>query len=249
MERPLCSLLVIVNKEPVYRQLLNNLKTQQGVSYELIEIDNRENQYDSARAAFNAAARDAKGEYLVFLHPDVRFLDPLSLHDIMEQVKNLGTFGVAGIAGTPEWLERDQRVILSTILHGYKMYPAGRPVDVPTPIQTLDECMFIVQADWFAQSPFSDAPGWHLYCVEHCLQAIAAGRKNYVLPARVWHLSDGKSLDWKYIPQLEILIKKYKDMTPLINTTVGKWHTRGLGYRVFRRYFMTKQWFKAKLYG
>lgn len=247
MENPLCSLLVIVNKESVFQQLLNNLQTQKDVSFELIEINNRNYQYDSARAAFNENVQRATGRYLVFLHPDICFQDEHALRDIMEHVQSLGEFGVAGIAGTPKTLVNNERVILSTILHGNEMLPAGEPLTAPAPVQTLDECMFIVDADYFRKSPFSDAPGWHLYCVEHCLQCIADGRKNYVVPARVWHHSDGKSLDWNYIPQLEILIKKYADMTPLINTTVRKWHTRGFGYRLFRKYYMFKQRLKAFL--
>ena len=109
MNVPLCSLLMIVNKEPIYQQFLANLRTQTDVSYELIEIDNRDNQYSSARAAFNDAVGRANGEYLVFLHPDIRFLDPTTLHDLMEQIKTLGDFGVAGVAGTPEYLVRMER--------------------------------------------------------------------------------------------------------------------------------------------
>lgn len=247
MNKPLCSLLLIVNKEPIYQQFLYNLTTQLDVTNELIEIDNRNNQYSSARAAFNENIHRANGEYLIFLHPDICFLDPYALRDIMTHVRSLGEFGVAGIAGTPEQLVNKERVILSNILHGYKMHPAGEIISRPTEVQTLDECMFIVKADYFRQSPFPDVAGWHLYCVEHCLQAIRDGRKNYVVPAHVWHHSAGKSLDWNYIPQLEILISKYKDMTPLINTTVRKWHTRGFCYRIFRRYYMCKQWLKSKL--
>lgn len=247
MDKPLCSLLVIVNKESVYQQLLYNLQTQQDISYELIEINNRNYQYRSARAAFNENVHRANGKYLVFMHPDICFLDSRAFRDIMDHVQALGQFGVAGIAGSPETLVQNQRVILSSILHGHKMTPAGEYVKIPAPVQTLDECMFIVDADYFRQAPLSDAPGWHLYCVEHCLQCILDGRKNFVVPAHVWHHSAGKSLDVNYIPQLELLIDKYKDHFRLINTTVRKWHTKGFGYWLFRRYYACKQRIKSKL--
>lgn len=247
MNKPLCSLLLIVNKEPIYQRFLYNLTTQLDVTNELIEIDNRNNQYSSARAAFNENIHRANGEYLIFLHPDICFLDPYALRDIMTHVRSLGEFGVAGIAGAPTQLERGQRVILSTIVHGEDKLPAGRTVEHPMEVQTLDECLFVIQKDWFREHPFSHASGWHLYCVEQCLQSIVHGRKNYVLPARVWHLSDGKSLDWKYVSQLERLIEIYGKTMPVINTTVRKWPTRGFRNRMFRHYFKLKQRIKAIL--
>lgn len=247
MDKPLCSLLVIVNKEPLFRELVADLSLQQSISYELIEIDNRNNRYSSAREAFNEAASQAQGEYLVFLHPDVRFLDSNALHDLMAQVQSLNDFGVVGVAGAPEQLENGKRVILSAIVHGEDKRPAGQIIEHPMEIQTLDECLFVIRADWFREHPFSQATGWHLYCVEQCLQSAVYGRKNYVVPARVWHLSDGKSLDWKYVSQLERLIKIYGKTIPVINTTVRKWPTRGLGNKLFRHYFKIKQRIKAIL--
>ena len=58
------SLITIVNKEPVYQEFKKNLDTQVNVDYELIKIDNYDNQFNSARAAYNDAAKKANGEYL-----------------------------------------------------------------------------------------------------------------------------------------------------------------------------------------
>lgn len=74
MTDPLYSLITIVNKEDVYQAFKAGLEKQTGVEYELIRINNENNEYNSARKAFNDAAKKAKGKYLVFLHPDIRFL-------------------------------------------------------------------------------------------------------------------------------------------------------------------------------
>lgn len=247
MDKPVCSLITIMNKAPVFQAFQENLQTQQDISYELICIDNTAGQYNAARQAYLEMAQKAKGEYLVFLHPDIRFLDPTALRDIMNCVQDLGAFGVAGVAGSPERLENKDRVILSTIVHGEAQEAAGRQVATAEQVQTLDECLFVVRRTYFLENPFSDSPGWHLYCVEHCLQCIVDGRNNYVVPARIWHLSNGKSLDYRYMLQLEQLIKKYAPQFSTINTTVKKWTTRGVIPRLYRRYYLFKQYIKGIL--
>ena len=248
MEKPVCSLITIMNKKPVFQAFQENLQTQQGISHELICIDNTAGQYIAARQAYREAAQKATGEYLVFLHPDIRFLHETALRDIISHVQGLGEFGVAGVAGCPEMLENRNRVILSTIVHGERQEAAGRQIATPTQVQTLDECLFVVRRTYFLENPFSNSPGWHLYCVEHCLQCIADGRNNYVVPACVWHLSDGKSLDYRYMLQLERLIVKYAAQFSIINTTVKRWTTCGIGPWIYRRYYLFKQYIKGILH-
>lgn len=247
MERPLCSLLLIVNKEPVYRAFLESLKTQKGVCYEVIPIWNQNGEFSGARQAFAYGLKEAKGEYLVFCHPDLEFTEEDTLANILQHTEKLGDFGVVGVAGTPEKLKNGDRVILSGIVHGAEKKSAGQKIQEPVPVQTVDECLFIIKAETLKKIPFSQRQGWHLYAVEYCLQMLLAGKKNYVVPAQLWHKSDGKSLDWHYMEQLEDVIGDYGNAFSTINTTVKKWPTRGLKNKAYRRYYLGKQWLKRKL--
>lgn len=229
MTEPTFSLITIVNKEEVYQEFKANLAEQKQVNYELIKIDNRENQYDSARAAFNLAAKKASGEYLVFLHPDIRFLDELALRDILFQIVNLGDFGVAGIAGSPYQLnEQGRNYIVTTLIQDKKREKVGEPIKRATAVQTVDECFFVMSKAFFEKHPFSDIKGWHFYSVEQCLVALINDRQNYVVPARIWHLSPGSSENTQYIKTGREIIKRYGDYFPRINTTVEKWETSGI---------------------
>lgn len=241
------SLISIKNKPNIYQEFLLNLQQQKKVDYELITIDNCNGEYNSARLAYNEAIKKASGKYIIFIHPDIRFMNSHALFDILTCIDSLSNFGVIGVAGSPTRRINGKRVILSNILHGLNQQPAGIKIEEPLQVQTLDECFFLIQASLLKQHPFSNEKGWHLYAVEYCLQAISYHKKNYVVPADILHLSDGKSLDYHYVLQLKRIIAKYKSTTKVINTTVNGWNTRGFLSRIYINYFLVKQWLKANV--
>ncbi len=61
-----------------------------------------------------------------------------------------------------------------------------------TEVQTVDECFFIMNKNIIEKMKFTSLNGWHLYAVEQCLRMTKLGKRNYVVPANLWHLSDGK---------------------------------------------------------
>ncbi|WP_191363827.1 glycosyltransferase [Limosilactobacillus oris] len=232
-KKPECSIITIVNKEKVFDQFKASLRAQENVSFELIEVKNDKQQYLSARDAYNEAAKKASGDYLIFLHPDIRFLDKLALHDILASVKNLDNLGVAGVAGTPERLRNGYFILITNIKQGLDAHHTGEMLNEPVQVQTVDECFFVMKKTTFAKSPFSDIKGWHLYAVEQCLNALIDGKNNYVVPARLWHVSDGVSEDIDYVKIGNEIVRRYGKYFPIINTTVYKWETHGI-----KKYYM-----------
>ena len=84
-----CSLITVVNNESLYHSFLNNLSAQINVKYEVIPVWNPDNKlFDSAREALGSGANKAEGKYLIFLHPDIRFLTSTALYEILEWVKS-----------------------------------------------------------------------------------------------------------------------------------------------------------------
>lgn len=235
------SLITIVNKEPVYQEFKKNLDTQVNVDYELIKIDNSDNQFNSARAAYNDAAKKANGEYLVFLHPDIRFLDKNALSDILNEIKKLPNLGVAGIAGSPQKLVNNDRQILTTIVQGADKESVGTLISKTEKVQTLDECFFVVKHEWLDKHPFTECKGWHFYAVEQSLIALLDHKDNYVVPARVWHTSAGASEDYRYVLIGRQMVKRYGEYFPSINTTVRKWDTKGIKANINSSLYLVKR--------
>ncbi|KRN58139.1 glycosyltransferase [Limosilactobacillus secaliphilus] len=226
MESNLFSLITIVNKENVYEDFKNNLRTQKGVNYELIKVNNDHNQFSSAREAYNHAFKKSHGNYVVFLHPDMRFLDKYALRDVLDQVTKLPNLGVAGISGCLFKLHHHKSTVVSTIVHGDPAHRFGQAIKQPTKVQTVDECLFVMDRDFCQQHPFSDIDGWHMYAVEQCLVALLNGKVNYVVPCRMWHRSTGFSENWQYIQTGKEIVRRYGKHFSSINTTVTTWNTR-----------------------
>lgn len=235
-----CSLITMYNDKTIAREFEENLATQQEIDYELISIDNYSREYASIREAYNEAFQKSCGEYIVFLHPDIRFLANRALADIIHRCEEIKDFGVVGIAGAAPG-KRGERVVYSSIVHGENKVNPGELICDAKEIQTVDECLFIVKREVFARIGFAKKEGFHLYAVEYCLDMILEGRTNYAVPAQVWHMSSGKSMDPSYVVQLEEVLKVYRKNFDVIYTTVKKWPTRGFWSCAYRKYYYVKR--------
>ena len=241
------TIITIANKKDILNGFKESLSTQKAISFVLKIIDNFDNKLLSAREAYNEITQECNSDLLIFMHPDIRFLDQYSLKEIIEECDKIKNFGVVGVAGSPIETVNGKRVILSNIEHGNNHTKAGISIEKPMEVQTVDECFFIVESNWFKKNMFSNTPGWHLYAVELCLDYLLKGKKNYVVPAHVWHMSDGKSLDANYIKQLKIIFSEYSNDFDYINTTVKRWKTKGLDSKVYLTYYFYKQKIKHML--
>lgn len=239
------AIFTIVNNIEIYNGFVDNLNLQKNISFQLFPIMNCHGEYISARKAYNEYAQGKDFKYYVFSHPDIRFLDEDSLHDIIDYVDSVGDFGVVGLAGATKF--QDSCRTFTTIIQGNNKAFYGFRINKPERVQTLDECFFIVEKVYFNNHFFSDVDGWHLYSVEYCLNAELNNRVNYVIPSRVWHMSDGASLDEKYMTQLNKLIADYRDKYDVIYTTVKPWRTSGLWAYLYRKYYWIKQRIKRVL--
>lgn len=239
-----CTIIVIYNDPTILDGFLTSLKTQEGVKYQLLLLDNCRDVFSGARQAYNSVLDQVEFPYVICCHPDIRFLERDALKYMIEAVEQIPSFGVVGVAGCPEGKKWE---LLSGILHGKERKQAGIPVSKATLVQTVDECFFVMEKEFLQDVRFSYLPGWHQYAVEQCLRAKEEGRDNYVIPAKLWHLSDGASLGPSYMKMLEVLIAAYPEFS-YMNTTVKQWKTKGVVSFCYRKYYLCKQWIKQKIY-
>ena len=240
------------NPEIFNENLVKSLDRQKNRDFELILVDTRKEHYSSAAAALNAGAARASGEYLVFLHHDI----VLESDDFIDELLNMidqNDFLIAGVAGAVRNGNRCVRRLRSNIFHGVgdRKRPAAStyysdPVTEPIPVETLDECCFIISAEVFRKRPFPEfSATWHLYAVEYSLWAHEQDMENPVmlLPLHLWHLSPGSSMNQNYFTALHKLHKIYRKD---IICSVGAWPAGFLRfeYRIMRRRIhLVKLWF------
>ena len=209
------------NKEILDKYLLESLK-RQTKEYELILVDNRENQFSSAASALNYGAKKACGDYLIFTHQDINFVNKNWIEDTEKTLKKLDNHGIVGVAG-----KTVDSLVRSNIKQGIK------PTDV-TPYKlekielasTLDECLFIIPRDVFKKHNLSEkrCPDWHLYCVDYVYNMKENGYNAYLIPTELEHKSKGASMSEGYYKTLPNLQKKYMKKR-IIRTCMGDWFT------------------------
>ena len=238
------TIVTVWNKSELFLEFRQALEKQQGIEYTLLAVDNSQNRYSGAREAFLSQMDQIQTEFVVFMHQDIRFQDENARHDLLTSVESLNNLGVAGVAGCPEGKDW---VLYSDIVHGKEALPAGRAVNGALPVQTVDECLFLMRAEVARKYPFRSRGGWHMYAVEQCLELCRAGYQNYVLSARIWHLSKGGSLEQSYLRTLEELLQEYGADTDYFNTTVKQWATKGRKAALYRRYYLYKMKLKGFL--
>lgn len=92
------SIIICSRKTTISEELSVNIAETVGCAYELIIIDNSENEY-SIFEAYNLGIEKSNGEYLCFIHDDILFHSQnwgMVINEIFESDDKIGLIGVAG---------------------------------------------------------------------------------------------------------------------------------------------------------
>ncbi len=214
------SIICVFNdQEKLDRLLIPNLKIQKA-EYELIAIDNRQNDFTCAASVLNAAAGKAKYDNLMFVHQDVALGSYTWLCDTLKDLAQLDEFGGAGAAG------KNAGGLVGNVTYGNPPRKLACPaIEAPVPVQTLDGCLLTVQREFFLKIGFDEitCPGWYLYVANYCLDAARLGRKVYVLPHAIYHESIGLGKRRFYQKTWKNIIARHRGNFDSIYLTVGDW--------------------------
>jgi len=213
----------VYNNQKILEECLLKGLSSQNQDYQLVLIDNSQKEFKSASAALNYAVDQVQGEYIVFAHQDVYLKSDRFLQNLVKIMDSLEKVGVAGIAGK-SITERD---IISNSTEGNPPRKIGRPFSTPLPVQTVDECLFVIPQSRFQLNNFDEevCDGWHLYAVDYCLSIANYGFGTYLIPLEVHHQSRGQSFTREYYTILRRLIQKHGRDHPRIHTTTENWST------------------------
>lgn len=220
-------LCVYNNKKKLNHFLISSLSKQLECTYQLILVDNTNNQYDSACKALNFGCSQADGKYIMILHQDIWFKNKYELKNIYEQCEKVKQFGVIGVAGRNKGSSSHT---LSSITDRIPEQECSKyKVTNLIECQTVDECLFVINNNDFKKFPFDENnKSWHLYAVEYSISMILNGKQNYVINSSLYHVSNALSLNDSYFKELlrfSRLIKQYKEIDK-IYTTCGIWEFR-----------------------
>ena len=181
------SIICVFNDARVRQQCLDSSIERhrsevQDLDYVL--IDNRDGAFPSAGAAFNAGARRARHDHLVFVHQDVVLHSLAALERAafaLEADHRIGLAGAIGVdrGGRLVGRVRDRVVLL------------GEHTDQPVDVDAVDEVLFMVPRRVFEHVPLSEEPtlAWHAYAVEYGLRLRQDGLRVCAVDVPLTHNS------------------------------------------------------------
>nr|WP_321422513.1 glycosyltransferase [uncultured Methanobacterium sp.] len=222
--RKMISIICVYNDEEILNRFLLESLKHQTKEYELILLDNRENQFKSAAEALNHGGMISNGKYLMFVHQDVALCTDDTLENFEKALESLPDTGIASVAG-----KLNRRGVVTNVKHGDNFKPAGRfQITEPKKVQTVDEVLIIIPKKVFEDFKFDEdvCDNWHLYAVDYSLSMKKLGLNSYVIPSNVYHKSNGiSSYNKEYYRTLKKILKKHKNSYLFIYTTMDNWST------------------------
>lgn len=221
------SVICIYNNESSYRNQLCSSLQMQGVDFELIGIDNRNQRFSSAAAALNYGVSISSGDILVFSHQDITLKTCNELAHFASAVSSLPVGSIIGTQGI-----REKSNIYYENLTAGADYIEQLKNDYPNEIikvDCVDEGFFGMKRKTYEAHPFDEklCDNWHLYCVESCLNARREGHSVYVMPIQLHHYSLG-TINISYMLNLKKLCNTYRRDFKYIWTTCYKVKTHPL---------------------
>lgn len=217
MAREPVSVVCVFNDEAVLDNCLRSsfasLLQRDGES-ELIAVDNTKGQFPTAGAALGHGATRARHRVVAFAHQDVVLHSLEALEEAAAKMVTDPSIGMAGCCGI------DAR----GLIHGRirdRVVLIGSRVDHPTPVDSLDEVLFMLRAADLRSEPLANSPdlAWHAYAVEYGLRVRAAGKSVVALDIPVTHNSLTVNLDRLDVAHARVA-SLYPEATP-VRTTCG----------------------------
>lgn len=204
------SVVCVYNDRAMMERILLPSLREQTAPHEEILIDNTHSRFSSAASALNYGTEQTRGKYIMFVHQDVELSSHTWLEDVEKVLDSLPYLGVAGVIGKDITGKLIGRICNAGMDEGQK-------IDIPTEVQTLDECVLIVPTNKFFGFDYDTFDGWHCYGADYCLTWGNWGFKSYALPTYIYHrslITNTKDL-WKH--QAKLYWKHHKP----VYTTAG----------------------------
>ena len=198
------SIIVCSIDDYLYSNFIYSLKSTIGVEYEIIRINNRTENLDIT-IAYNKGGREAKFDYLLFVHEDVVFHTKYwgkLLINYFEALNNPGVLGVVGSSYLPispsDWWISNNRFLHANYISNSKNGKTNEGLhrqigpQIPQKVYVLDGMFLFMNKSTFSKYQFDEElKGFHGYDTDICLQ-VSREFQNYFIPEiLIEHFSKG----------------------------------------------------------
>lgn len=218
------SLICVYNDEEQFKNELKTSLENQNEDYELIAIDNINNNFKSAAAALNYGSQNATGDIFIYSHQDIYLKRNDEIRNFARAIEKCENGSIIGAQGVRE----KSKAYYTNITCG-PIYNDSLNTEYKENLYTVscvDEGFFGMKRETWETLKFNEdlCDNWHLYCVEMCLHTRKNGGKVYVYPSQLHHFSMG-TISLGYMKNLKRLCSTYRSSFKYIWTTCYKVHT------------------------
>lgn len=229
--------IIILHRNPFYlEQIKQNIAETIGVEYELVVIDNRDNQYNIFQG-YNIGVKQSKNSILCFSHEDILFHTKNWGKNLLNHFRSDETIGLIGTVGgnaapncpAPWWnnsLINDQLVNNINTWQEQESYHEYKNPYNKNKVEAvlLDGFWFSTKREIFQKIAFDEKTfdGFHCYDSDICLQIIQQKYKVYVVyDILIEHFSPG-SINHSWIESVEKLADKWHNHLPIFAKEVNE---------------------------
>ena len=204
--------------------LLRNIEATIGCDYELIVVDNSQQEY-SIFEAYQLGSSRSKGKYLAFLHDDLYF-HTQNWGELLKEHLAVPGVGIVGIGGRDtlvrvpsSWTVSLPYIHLTQSDKNRKNRKIKhRPADfsgLRAKVVMLDGVMLCMQSKLMETIGFDTRmAGFHGYDFDICIKSAAAGFQNYVMyNIEIEHFSRGNA-DKNYYRNLMLVFENNSALLP-----------------------------------
>lgn len=226
------SVIICSRKHSISDELFKNIKETIDGEYELIILDNSENNY-TIFTAYNEGVKRAHGDILCFMHDDILFRTQgwgKIIDSLFEQDASLGLIGFAGAHFLPDFplywdespfvSEYDLTTRSAKTEKCFKLDHFNKNHIVE--VAVVDGMCFFVKKVLFGQISFDESTygGFHLYDMDISMQVRSAGYKvcvcRDVLVEHFYEFNPNKPGFALFETNLKLFFDKWSSFFPLV---------------------------------
>lgn len=219
--------IIVCHKDKKHlEEFKDSLKKTIGVEYELIVIDNTRSKYYLTKA-YNTGVQKSNGEFLVFVHEDVRFETNNWGRVLINIFKNNDKAGVIGVAGSnillqnAQWWFPGKDHMFGKVIHEsngkiWKSIFSENKGDHE--VVVLDGVFMACKKNILNKENIQwdeDFDNFHFYDLSFCIPFIQKGYKNYVTyNISIRHFGMGTiTPEWEHYRH--VFVNKFLNILPL----------------------------------
>lgn len=221
------SIIICSRTKTISVSLTENIKNTIGCEYELVIIDNSENQY-SIFEAYNEGINKSKGDYLCLIHDDILFNTKgwgTNIHRIFNDNEKIGLIGLAGSKSKTKipsawwWCPNEDKVV-NIIQHNRhqenpkEKWSQGFEKDTNTAVVVVDGVFMAIRRDKRLRFN-TNMKGFHNYDLNISIECHKLDYKIVVTnEIIIEHFSNG-NLNEYWVKSAYQLYSIYKNSLPL----------------------------------